>query len=214
MPTLRHNWRLFGLPVNLATIHRSTEMDERQSSPIEDNGTTWTCPTCGKSHSDAPLSFAVDFPDMYAHLKREDRDLRAVVGTDQCIVDERWFFVRGCLEIPVLGLSEPFLWSLWASVRQDVFDEISDCWTQEGREKTHGPFKSRLANSLSVYPETLNLKVEIRMQPVGTRPLFLAEEAEHQLAIEQRLGITWTRAMDLASFLLHQAGRSLIRRQC
>jgi len=189
-------------------------MDDRQLSPIEDDSETWTCATCGKSHADAALSFAADFPDMYANLKSEDRDLRAVVGTDQCIVDERWFFVRGCLEIPVLGHREPFLWGLWASVRQDVFDEISDCWTLEGREKTHGPFKGRLANSLSVYPEKLNLKVEIRMQAVGTRPLFFVEDAKHQLAIEQRVGITRTGAMDLASVLLHLAGRPFIRRQC
>jgi hypothetical protein len=115
--------------------------------------------------------------------------------------------------LAVENQGEPFLWGLWASIRQEVFDEISECWSQEGRERTHGPFKGRLANSLSVYPETLNLKVEIRMQPVGTRPLFFVEEAEHQLAIEQRLGITQTRAMDLASFLLHQAGRPCIRRQ-
>jgi hypothetical protein len=128
-------------------------------------------------------------------------------------VDETWFFVRGCLEIPILGCGEPFLWGLWASIRQEVFDEISECWSQEGRERTHGPFKGRLANSLSVYPETLNLKVAIRMQRVGTRPLFFVEEAEHQLGIEQRLGITQTRAMELASFLLHQAGRPFICRQ-
>ncbi len=41
------------------------------------------CTTCGKSHSDVSLSFAADFPDMYANLKSEDRDLRAVIGTDQ-----------------------------------------------------------------------------------------------------------------------------------
>jgi len=87
-------------------------MDDRQLSPIEDDSETWTCATCGKSHADAALSFAADFPDMYANLKSEDRDLRAVVGTDQCIVDARWFFVRGCLEIPVLGHREPFLWGL------------------------------------------------------------------------------------------------------
>jgi hypothetical protein len=188
-------------------------MDEPRSSPIEGNHETWICTTCGKSHSDVPLSFAAEFPDMYANLKSEDRDLRGVVGTDQCIVDETWFFVRGCLEIPILGCGEPFLWGLWASIRQEVFDEISECWSQEGRERTHGPFKGRLAHSLSVYPETLNLKVAIRMQRVGTRPLFFVEEAEHQLGIEQRLGITQTRAMELASFLLHQAGRPHIRRQ-
>jgi hypothetical protein len=189
-------------------------MDERTSSPNEDTDETWACATCGKSHSDLPLSFGADFPDMYANLKSEDRELRAVIGTDQCIVDEKWFFIRGCLEIPVVGHDEPFLWGVWASVRQEVFDEISDCWTQEGREKTHGPFKGRLANSLSVYPETLDLKVKIRMQPIGTRPLFVVEEAEHQFAIEQRLGITHTRAMELASFLLHQGRKPLFRRQC
>ena len=188
-------------------------MDKLDFTPADINE-GWTCATCGKSHSDVPLSFAADFPDMYANLKSEDRDLRAVIGTDQCIVDEKWFFIRGCLEIPVVGHSEPFLWGVWASVRQEAYDEISDCWTQEGREKTHGSFKGRLANSLSVYPETLNLKVEIRLEPVGTRPLFVVEEVEHPLANEQRLGITRTRAMELASFLLHQGGRPLFRRQC
>jgi len=166
-----------------------TFMSEPGSIPMEGIDETWKCTTCGESHSDVPLSFAADFPDMYANLNSEDRDLRAVIGTDQCIVDEKWFFIRGCLEIPVVSYGEPFLWGVWTSVRREVFDEISDGWTQEGREKTHGPFKGRLANSLSVYPETLNLKIEIRIQPVGTRPLFVVEEAEHQLAIEQRLGI-------------------------
>jgi hypothetical protein len=151
------------------------------------------------------LSFAADFPDMYANMKTDERDLRAIIGSDQCVVDEKWLFIRGCLEIPVIGQDEPFLWGLWASVRQEVYDEISDSWTQVGREKIRGPFKGRLANSLSVYPGTLNLKLEIRIQPVGTRPLFLIEEAEHPLAIEQRLGITHTRAMDLASVLVHQS---------
>src|SRR5260370_28726108 len=46
--------------------------------------------------------------------------------------------------------------------------------------------------------ETLNLKLEIVMQPVGPRPLFRIEEAGHPLAIEQQSGITCTRAMELA----------------
>ena len=48
------------------------------------------------------------------------------------------------------------------------------------------PFKGKMATSLSVYPETLNLKLEIIVQPVGTRPLLRLEEAGHPLAIEQR----------------------------
>jgi hypothetical protein len=83
------------------------------------------------------MSFAADFPDMYANMKREERDTRALIGTDQCVIDQRWFFIRGCLEVPILGSDEPFVWGLWASIMENVYDEMSDCWTLEGREKLH-----------------------------------------------------------------------------
>jgi hypothetical protein len=162
------------------------------------------CATCGKVHDGTPLSFAADFPDMYANMSREDRDARCVIGSDQCIIDQKLFFVRGCLELPITGSADLFLWGLWASIREEVFDEISESWEVVGREKSRGPFKGRVANSLSVYPETLSLKIEIVVQPVGTRPLFLLEEAEHPLTIEQRSGISRGRALELASLLLHQ----------
>lgn len=141
---------------------------------------------------------------MYANMTSDEREARAIIGSDQCIIDQQWFFIRGCLEIPIIGRDEPFLWGLWASVREEVFDEISDSWEQRGREHLHGPFKGRLCNSLSVYTETLNLKVRIIIQSVGQRPLFIVEDAEHPLAVEQRVGITFAAAMELASLLLHK----------
>jgi hypothetical protein len=141
---------------------------------------------------------------MYANLSRGDRNTRGVIGSDQCIIDQKLFFVRGCLEIPITGSHDLFLWGLWASLREEMFDEISESWELVGREKSRGPYKGRMANSLSVYPETLNLKLEIELQPVGTRPLFRLEETEHPLTIEQRSGISRERALELASLLLHQ----------
>lgn len=162
------------------------------------------CTTCGKVHQNLPRSFAADSPDMYASMNREERDVRAIIGSDQCVVDRQWFFIRGCLEIPVIGSAEPFLWGLWASVREEVFDEISESWEETGREKIRGPFKGRLANSLSLYAETLNLKIKILIQPVATRPLFIIEQLEHPLAIEQQAGISEERTREMASLLLHQ----------
>jgi len=78
---------------------------------------------------------------------------RADIGSDQCIIDQKWFFIRGCLDIPVVDSPEPFVWGLWALVREEVYDEISDTWEKTGREKVQGPFKGRLANSLSVYAD-------------------------------------------------------------
>jgi len=141
---------------------------------------------------------------MYANMNRDERDARSVRGSDQYIIDQKWFFIRGCLEIPIIGSSHVFLWGLWVSVREEVFDEISECWELVGREKSRGPFKGRLGNSLSIYPETLNLKVQILMQPVGERPLLMIEEDDHQLAAEQKSGISRARAWELAALLLHQ----------
>jgi hypothetical protein len=165
---------------------------------------TFKCSTCGQVHDGVPLSFAADFPDTYANMSREDRDARCIIGSDQCIIDQKLFFVRGCLEIPITGSDDLFLWGLWASIREGVYDQISESWELVGREKSRGPFKGRMANSLSVYPETLNLKLEIIVQPVGTRPLLHLEEAGHPPAIEQRSGISRARAFELASLLLHQ----------
>jgi len=150
------------------------------------------------------MSFAADFPDMYANLTRDQRDSRAVIASDQCIVDRQWFFLRGCLEIPIIGESEIFLWGLWASLHEQDFDLITDSWELEGREKARGPYKGRLANSLSLYPETLNLKLTIILQPVGTRPLFVIQEADHPLAAEQSTGISRKRASEIAALLLHR----------
>lgn len=166
---------------------------------------SWKCATCGESHADIPMSFAADFPDMYANMKTAERETRALISSDQCVIDQKWFFIRGCLEIPIAGCDEVFLWGLWASVREEVFDEIDECWNLKRREKTHGPFKGRLNNSLSEYPETLNLKLEITLQPVGTRPLLRVEETSHPLGAEQRDGISRERAMALVASILHKA---------
>ena len=121
------------------------------------------CRTCGQTHEGVPLSFAADFPDLYVGMSEPERAVRAVVSSDQCIVDEEIFFIRGCLEIPILDSGgDVFLWGLWALVKEEVFNEISESWDEEGRETRRGPFKARLANSLSVYPETLNLKIRPR----------------------------------------------------
>jgi hypothetical protein len=166
----------------------------------------FVCSTCGQSHEGVPLSFAANFPDMYANMSESDRGSRALISSDQCIVDEALFFIRGCLEIPLLDSSEVFIWGLWALVKEEVFNAISESWEEAGRETRRGPFKARLANSLSVYLETLNLKLRIVIQPVGTRPLFILEEEQHPLGTAQHHGISRLEAMELCATLLHVQG--------
>jgi hypothetical protein len=58
-----------------------------------------------------------------------------------------------------------------------------------------------------MYPKTLNLKLKIILQPVGVRPLFFIEDEHHVLSAQQKSGISQQQAIELASFLLHSAGR-------
>jgi hypothetical protein len=170
---------------------------------VEETG--YTCHCCGKRHDEIPLSFAADFPDPYANLSRDDRENRALVSSDQCIIDHEQFYLRGCLELPIIGSDDIFLWGVWARVHENDFDQIQEFWERAGRESVIGPFKGRLANSLSIYADTLNLKLKIEIQPLGQRPLFVLEEREHLLAEEQRLGLDAAKAREYACILMRKS---------
>jgi hypothetical protein len=163
---------------------------------------SYACSHCGKNHSTVEFSFAADFPDTYANLTKEERDTRAIVATDQCIIDQEQFYVRGCIELPVRNSEAAFLWGLWARVHERDYDEIEEYWEFEGKDNRIGPYKGRLANSLELYPETLNMKLEIKIQPVGTRPLFYLLDKEHPMALEQETGLTRQKAEEYACLLL------------
>jgi hypothetical protein len=156
----------------------------------------WTCSQCGGIHSGSPFSFAADYPDPYANLNRDQREARAVISSDQCIIDQDQFYIRGCFEIPIHESDEVFLYGAWVRVYEHVFDEIDEFWEVEGREARIGPYKGRLANELKIYPDTFNLRLEIRIQKVGKRPLFFSEDADCRLTVDQLFGITLRQARE------------------
>jgi len=152
-----------------------------------------------------PLSYAADFPDSYSWLNQKERKERALISSDQCIIDNEKYFLRGLVELPIIGFNECFLWGVWACIWKEPFDEIGKHWETPGRDKLIGPYKGRLNNGLSEYtPTTFNLKCTIRIQPIGSRPLFFIDEPGHPLAIEQRDGIALERVQQIASALIHK----------
>ena len=164
---------------------------------------TWVCATCGETHRGFPLSWAAEYPDSYAALGKDARKDRAVIGTDQCVIDDREFFVRGCIEIPVVGLLDPFVWGAWVLLWKRDYEAISEMWETQGRESLQGPFPGRLNNRFVVYPDTLNLKVKLHVSPVGVRPNIVVEEPDHPLAVEQKEGMTLSRVAEIAARLMH-----------
>ena len=82
----------------------------------------WHCGICDEEHEGEPFSFGADYPDPYLQIPQNERDNRAELGDSQCIIDGEKFFVRGCLEIPIIGRDAKFIWGLWVVVWDRDFD--------------------------------------------------------------------------------------------
>jgi hypothetical protein len=122
---------------------------------------------------------------------------------EQCIIGEENFFVRGCLEVPIIGTADFFSWGVWVSLSEGDFERMSEMWQVVGRE-SEPAYHGSLATDLPFYPDTASLNVALHTRPIGQRPLVEVESADHPLALEQRAGITTERARRLAEMLEHQ----------
>lgn len=162
----------------------------------------YLCKTCGKYHAGMPMEFGADAPATYYSIAEFERESRCDLTEDLCVIDEEHFFIRGCLELPVLDGKQPFIWGVWASLSKSSFQRCFEMWEQEGRE-SEPPFFGWLSTALPQYPETLNLKTHVHTRPIGQRPFIELEPTDHPLAVEQRLGITMDRVREIAEALLH-----------
>ncbi len=160
------------------------------------------CSICDQQHEDLPLSYSVKAPQAVASIPVNELEQRVVLTPDQCVIDGRDFYLRGRIPIPVDGLSEPFIWGVWAEVSPKTFMRTDELWSTEGREN-EPPFTGWIDTQIFPYGNTINVEVFIHTQPVGQRPQFEISDPEHPLAIEQREGITMERVQEIAETILH-----------
>ncbi len=165
----------------------------------------FNCATCGQHHAELPMSIGADAPGAYYLIPPEQREARCELTSDACMIDEKEFFIRGCLEIPVVDGPGPFVWGVWTSLGKKDFRRAAQVWETAGREK-EPPYIGSLCTSLPLYPETLRLKTHPHTRPIGQRPFVELERTEHPLAVEQRDGITMDRVRKIAEALLHSDG--------
>jgi hypothetical protein len=164
--------------------------------------TGWQCRRCGEFHEDLPLHYGVHAPALWFMIPESERDERAMLSSDLCLIDKDKGFIVGNLEIPVIGSSERFSRDVWVSLSLPNFKRAFELWNQVGRE-AEPPYFGWLSTALPGYPDTLNLKTNVRTREVGRRPLVELEPTDHPLAVEQRNGMTWERVREIAELLLH-----------
>ena len=127
------------------------------------------CSTCGQWHDELPMSFGPEAPYWYDIIGPQERPSRAELGSDQCIIDHQHFFIRACLEIPVIDATEPFTWGVWVSLSEQNFGRMSELWETDGRDR-EPPYFGWLSTALPCYPDTLSLKTHVYTRSVGQLP--------------------------------------------
>ena len=168
-------------------------------------GFEFRCRSCGEIHEGMP-GFGAAAPLSYYAIPETERASRCKLGSDNCIIDNKSFFVRGCLEIPVHGADEPLIWGVWVSLSGQSFLAWQKVFEQKCRSHV-GPFFGWLNASLKPYPETVNLKTKVHLRDDGLRPWIELEPTDHPLAVEQRNGISIDRVAEIYSIMMHDADR-------
>jgi len=110
--------------------------------------------------------------------------------------------VRGCIEIPVFGNEDPFIWGVWVSLSESSFMEFKQLLEMEERE-SYGPYFGWLNASIPMYPETENLKTMLHIRNNGIRPYIELETTDHPLSLEQKNGITIERVSEIYAAIAH-----------
>lgn len=163
------------------------------------------CSSCGEFHQGLPLDYGAKYPEYYFEIPANERAQRIYVTNDICVVDNEFFFIRGCIEIPILETDDCFAWGVWCSLSEKSFNrvmELNDAEDVEGEPPFFGWLNTFLPEKL--YPNTLNLKTNVYLKNHNQRPFIHLEPTEHPLSIEQWKGITMERVYEIAEVILHQ----------
>lgn len=164
---------------------------------------SYKCSCCGEFHEGLPLDYGAHFPDYYLGVPEEEREERVYITPDVCVVDNEFFFVRGVIEIPILGAEDYFGWGVWCSLSEKNYTRMIEIWENDDLE-SEPPYFGWLNTNLFCYPDTTNLKTNVYLRSNNQRPFIELEPTEHPLAIEQRNGITLKRIQEIAEMILHR----------
>ena len=162
----------------------------------------WTCSCCGQTFDTLPMSYAIAAPANWFGLSEAERSSRAKPDSDLYIIDDREFYVRGCIEVPVHDWPESFVWGVWISVSEESFRLILDKWDAEIADDEPPRF-GWLCNQISGYPETEDIRCHLYLRSGNLRPRIVLEPTDHPLAVEQRDGITLERIKQIAAVAGH-----------
>src|SRR5438270_7223703 len=111
---------------------KSGMADSYQS--VDDENEGFYCHSCGKYHDDLPMDVGFDYP--FYKQKQEGPD---TPNSDFYVIDTD-YFIRGCLEIPVVDGPGPFVWGVWTSLSEKNFERARAIWRDDEDQNNEPPY--------------------------------------------------------------------------
>jgi len=160
------------------------------------------CRTCDEIHHGLP-AWQFDAPIQVLAIPNAERGARVALTEDDCVIDGKEFYLKGLLELAVQGSPERFVWGVWLSVSPESYSRFATLFDDPERLADE-QFFGWLCNELPNYPSTQFLKTMLHIREYPVRPWVELEPTSHPLAIDQRDGIPFERAIALAEILIHR----------
>lgn len=145
------------------------------------------CECCGVDIGEISFDKSFKMPDEIWALSPTEREARAKIDSDLCQLDDR-FFIRGVAYIPVKKTDKYYGWGIWAEIPEDNFFEYVANYDLDNSSCAR--FLGTVANQISCYDNTLNLKLEVQLGNETQRPTLFFIDPKHPLSTEQESGIT------------------------
>lgn len=161
----------------------------------------YRCPSCTEIHQGFPaLSYGL--PDAIFQLTVEEKECRAVISSDLCILDDERYFIRCVLVVAVTGYEEDFEYGPWVEIDAEDFSRYS-VWFNLGASPGWHSIEGRLANALPAsQAPTLGLACRVVLpDDEDSRPFVEVSDPKHSLFDEQAHGMPITRATELIAHL-------------
>lgn len=159
------------------------------------------CKCCGGEIDWPPLDYACDAPIDSFDIPESELAHRVQQNRDIVIVDDQYFFIRGNVQIPIVGHSDTFAWGAWCSISRASFERINELW-DDPEQVNEPPRFAWLVSVLPTYDEsTFPLKARLHLRGPCVVP-YIEVTPEHPLGQEQLNGITTERIEAIARAIL------------
>lgn len=160
---------------------------------------SFVCSCCGRRYDGLP-DLAFGAPAGWSDKSAAENPERNRLDSDLCVMDDRDYFIRCVLLVPVVGTSEHLGWGVWASQSETSFRDYVRTFHDNPERAAFGYFWNRLP----LYPDTVGLKTRVHWRLNRARPWIELAPSDHPLYRDWTDGISRDRAIEFVR-LTHRA---------